>query len=145
MKHTILAIALLFSSVVATQATGCGAVLAALPVIIAAADTASDVIAAIESFVSSKDAMTPAIEKAIQAARFALADIRSAAKGAKSIDDGDLHAALDAFEPIYKHLTDLVGGLGVQADGADGRMSASSTGGLRVPSASALRAELSGK
>ncbi len=145
MKHAILAIALLCSSIVATQAAGCAGILAALPVIVAAADTASDVIAAIETFVSSKSAMTPAIEKALQDARSALIAVRHAATGAKSIDDGDLHAALDDFEAAYKELTDLVHGFGVQPSDGDGRLSAPGPGQLGVPSAARLRAELSGK
>jgi hypothetical protein len=130
--------------VLTCSAAGCAAVFAALPAIVAAADTASDVISAIDSFVKQR-AHDQAIDVAITKAREALIAVRRAAAGAQSIRDGDLQAALASFQAAYEALLDVVKPLGVHAPQDDGRLAMAGPDELIVPSAPALRLEMEGQ
>jgi hypothetical protein len=129
---------------VALSQASCAAMFAALPTIIAAAETASDVINAIDSFVQQRE-HDHAIDVAITKARAALIAVRRAAAGAKDLHDGDLQAALTEFQAAYQAVLDLVAPLGIHAPPDDGRLAAPSPGELIVPSAPALRLELEGQ
>lgn len=130
-------------SLVAAPA-GCAPFFAALPTIIAAASTASDVITEIEHFVSTR-VHDPSVDVAITKARAALAAVREAAAGAKDIHDRDFVAALEAWDKAYRELLVVTGPLGVHAPPEGGRLAAPGPNELVVPSAPVLRLSMEGR
>lgn len=127
-----------------TAPAGCAGVLPFLTTVVAAASTASDVINAISDFVATR-VHDPSVDIAIAKARAALALVRDAAAGAKDIHDGDLRAAIEAWDAAYRALLAVTGPLGVHAPPEGGRLSAPGPNELIVPSAPKLRLSLEGR
>jgi len=123
---------------------GCAAAFAALPTIVAAATSAGQVIDAIDSFVHARNTSTPEIDAALLRARSALVAVLSAAKGAESVHDQDLQAALAQFQTAYEAIIALTRPLGVVPRSPAGKLSAAGPNQLDVPPAAELTRELGG-
>lgn len=124
---------------------GCGAIMAAIPIVVTAAQTAGEVIDAISDFVHGHGVQDAAVNEALVRARAALVAVLNAADGAKDIHDQQLQKALDAFQSAYAALLVAVGPYGVHPAPESGRLAAAGPGQLDVPDAPALRLSLEGK
>lgn len=115
MLRRIAALALL--SVFLALPTGCGAIVAALPAVIAAVTDAVLILDQIEDFVRRYFAANPSPEreKAVFAAlgrcRSALVVAQRSAKGVQELDQQQMDAAFADFKVAYQQLTALLDGI----------------------------------
>lgn len=120
---------------------GCGAIISALPHVIAAVVDAVQVLDAIEAFVKRYFVENPdpprelAVGKAIAKARGSLNAALRVAQGTEKLDQQKVDAAFADFKVAYQELLALVGPLGVKPAGT----LAASPNGLTVPTPMALK------
>jgi hypothetical protein len=127
----------------AISLTGCAAILALLPKVVAAVQIAEEAVNAIQVFADGRvmdQDLRNKIDTAANVARAALASAVSAAKGSGALAQKNVVAAFDDFGKAYQDLLDLVKLVGV--DAVDAPKMTASPNHLTVPSAAALRAEM---
>jgi hypothetical protein len=128
----------------AGSTTGCAAVAAALPHVIAAIVDGGQIIDRIAEYLSKWFAMhpdpivQPKVELAIAKARRALSAALHAADGADKLDQAKIDAAFDDFKKAYLELIALARPYGVSMEGEPPKLSADGTS-LQVPPPLALK------
>lgn len=120
--------------------SGCGAIISALPSIIAAVVDGGQILDAIEGFVSKWFVAHPDLElqkkvdNALDRCRMALNAALRVAQGAKDADEAKVDAAFENFKSAYIELINLVRPLGVLSKGAELRATPTADGkSLEVP------------
>lgn len=110
----------LLALLVAVGSLGCAAILAALPTVIAAVQSAMLVLDQLEQFIDAAFRAKPNPElekqvgKSLAKTRSALLLVQHAAEGATDLHDQRLQAAFASFEAAYSELLSLVHPLGVR-------------------------------
>ncbi len=125
--------------------TGCPAMLAALPDVIAAVTDGTQILDAIESFCTAWFIQHPSVEsqqkvsEAIAKARLALNIALRTAQGAKNLDDASIDAAFNDFKNAYIELLSLVKPYGVKESALPSMKMRAAPGELVVPQPLAFR------
>jgi len=137
----------ILGGVLALPLVGCASLAAWLPVVMNTLAQLAQVLAAIDSAALAYFAANPDASKQEQyarimgAARSGLAAAHAAAKGGDAAMREDIDTAFGEFKKAYAALLALLGPLGVVAPSADGILSASAEGPLRVPAPDTLTLE----